>query len=169
MEKQTRNYVVHEFLPVYDGNSKVLILGTFPSVKSREGQFYYHHPRNRFWAVLSQLTGEPLPVGIEEKKQMLLSHGIAIWDVVASCEITGSSDSSIRNVVPADIGRILRDTEIHYVFTNGGTAHRLYRKYCLEETQTEDVCLPSTSPANAVFSLEKLLEIWGGELRGKIF
>ncbi|MGI6069066.1 MAG: DNA-deoxyinosine glycosylase [Blautia sp.] len=168
MEKQSRKHVEHEFLPVYDQASKVLILGTFPSVKSREGQFYYHHPRNRFWPVLSRLTGEPLPESIPEKKEMLLRHGISIWDVVASCDITGSSDSSIRNVVPADIGRVLEDSQITEIYTNGGTAHRLYQKYCLENTGLEDVCLPSTSPANAAFSLEKLVEIWGRYLLGKI-
>lgn len=169
MEKFTREKVVHEFEPIYDENSRVLILGTLPSVKSREGQFYYHHPRNRFWKVLSILTGEVMPESIPEKKEMLLKHGIAIWDVVSSCDIVGSSDSSIRNVVPADIGRVLNETGITHIFTNGGTAHRLYQKYCYGDTGAEDVCLPSTSPANAAFSLDKLVEIWGENLKGEIF
>lgn len=169
MEKAKRETVVHEFAPIYNEKSTVLILGTLPSVKSREGQFYYHHPRNRFWQVLSALTGEVLPETIPQKKAMLLRHGIAIWDVVASCDIVGSSDSSIRNVVPADIERVLKETQIQWIFTNGGTAHRLYQRYCLKNTGVEDMALPSTSPANAAFSLEKLIAIWGEALDGKFF
>ena len=161
--------IIHEFAPVYNEEYRILILGTLPSVKSREGHFYYHHPRNRFWQVISSLTGEPLPLTIPEKKAMLLRHGIAIWDVVAQCDIIGSSDSSIRNVIPADIRGLLKKTSIDAVYTNGQTAHRLYQKYSLPLTGLQDCPLPSTSPANAAFSLEKLLEIWGEKVSRKIF
>ena len=119
--------------------------------------------------MISSLTGEPLPLTIPEKKAMLLRHGIAIWDVVAQCDIIGSSDSSIRNVIPADIQGLLKKTSIDAVYTNGQTAHRLYQKYSLPLTGLQDCPLPSTSPANAAFSLEKLLEIWGEKVSRKIF
>ena len=157
-------HIEHTFAPVYDADSEVLILGTLPSVKSRENHFYYGHKQNRFWKVLADLCGEPVPETIEEKKAMLLAHHIAIWDVIQSCDIKGSSDSSIRNVVPADIDRILRDSEVEKIFTNGTTAYRLYKKYCQKATGVEAVCLPSTSPANAVWRLEQLTEEWGREI-----
>ncbi len=160
-EKSLYQHVEHTFAPVYDRQSELLILGTFPSVKSREQNFYYGHPQNRFWKVLAHLTGEELPGTIEEKKALLLKHHIAVWDVVLSCDIIGSSDSSIKNVVPADIPRILRDSRITRIFVNGDKAYRLYRKYCEKETGREAVKLPSTSPANAVFTLERLTEVWG--------
>lgn len=152
--------IIHPFPPIYDSNSKILILGTFPSVKSREGEFYYHHPQNRFWKVISGLYGEPLPGSIEEKKQLLLRNRIAVWDVIQSCEITGSSDSSIRNVVPNDISALLKLTGIRNVYANGGTAYRLYQRYIRPVTDREIVQLPSTSPANATCSLEQLIERW---------
>ncbi len=152
--------IIHPFPPVYDGNSKTLLLGTFPSVKSREGEFYYHHPQNRFWKVISRLYDEPLPQTIEEKKQLLLRNRIAVWDVIQSCEITGSSDSSIRNVVANDIGKLLEETGIGEVFANGATAYRLYRRYVMPITGREIVLLPSTSPANAACSLDRLIEQW---------
>lgn len=164
MCKNNFQQVYHEFEPVYNEKSKVLILGTFPSVKSREGQFYYHHPQNRFWKVMAALTKEKLPQTISDKKELLLNHHIAIWDVVQSCQIKGSSDSSIRDVVPADIDRILKDSSVEKIFTNGTTAHRLYKKYCQKATGMEAVCLPSTSPANAVWRLEQLTEEWGREI-----
>lgn len=152
--------VRHEIPPVWDKNSEILILGSFPSVKSREGQFFYHHPQNRFWRVIASITGSPVPESIEEKKQMLLKHHIAVWDVIASCRIEGSSDSSIRDVVPNDLQTILQHTKIRKIGTNGGTAYRLYQKYLLEKTGMEAVKLPSTSPANAAWSLERLIEEW---------
>lgn len=153
--------VTHEFEPVFDQDSKVLILGTFPSVKSRENQFYYGHPQNRFWKVMARLTKEAVPVTIEEKKKLLLRHGIAIWDVISSCEIKGSSDSSIRNVVPADLSRILEHCDIHCIYANGGTAKKLYDKYSKEKTGREIIGLPSKSPANAAYSIDRLMESWG--------
>ena len=153
-------HVRHGFLPVYDRHSEVLILGSFPSVKSREGQFYYHHPQNRFWQVVSRILGEKLPKTVEEKKIMLLKNHIAVWDVIESCDIIGSSDSSIKNVVAADIGRILKEADIQAVYVNGGKADSLYRKYCEPQTKKKAVKLPSTSPANASWSLERLIEAW---------
>lgn len=150
----------HNIPPLYDETSKVLILGSFPSVKSREGQFFYHHPQNRYWKVMAAVLGCPVPETIEEKKKMILSNHIAMWDVIASCEITGSSDSSIKNVVPNDIGRLLAETAIEKIYTNGGTAHKNYQKYIKNQIGIEDIQLPSTSPANAAWSLEKLIAVW---------
>ena len=151
----------HEFAPVYDERSRILILGTFPSVKSREQHFYYGHPQNRFWKVLASLTRWPqIPQTIEEKKQMLLQNGIAIWDVIQSCDIAGSSDSSIKNVVPSDIGSILKDSGIKRIYANGNMAKKLYEKYILPEIGVPIIGLPSTSPANAAYSLERLKESW---------
>lgn len=150
----------HSFDPIYDTNSKVLILGTFPSVKSREQNFYYGHPQNRFWKVIASLTHSTLPTTIEEKKAMLLQHGIALWDVIQSCEITGSSDSSIKNVVPMDFSKMLEQSAITRIYANGTTAAKLYQKYCEGTTGIPIITLPSTSPANATFSLEKLIEAW---------
>lgn len=152
--------VSHEFEPVYDKNSKVLILGTFPSVKSRECQFYYGHPQNRFWKIMALLTETEIPVTIEEKKKMLLENGIAIWDVIASCEIIGSSDSSIKNVIPADIERVLEESQISEIYANGSTAKRLYEKYVKKNIGREIVGLPSTSPANAAYSVDRLMKSW---------
>lgn len=158
--------VTHEFEPVFNQNSRVLILGTFPSVKSRENQFYYGHPQNRFWKVMARLTEEAVPQTIEEKKRLLLNHGIAIWDVISSCEIKGSSDSSIRNVVPADLSIILDACDIRRIYANGGTAKKLYDKYSKSRTGREIIGLPSTSPANAAYSLDRLMESWGEIFKG---
>ena len=151
---------IHNIPPLYDEKSRVLILGSFPSVKSREQKFFYGHPQNRFWRVLSALLGGDTPQTVEEKRAFLLANHIALWDVIASCEITGSSDASIRSAVPNDLAPILEAASIRQVFTNGATAHRLYRKYMYPVTGREDICLPSTSPANAAFSLEKLVQQW---------
>jgi len=152
----------HNIPPVWDENSRILILGSFPSVKSRAGRFFYHHPQNRFWKVLSAVLEEPLPGTIEEKKAMLLRHRIALWDVIASCEITGSSDSSIRNVIPNDLSLIR--APIAAIFCNGQTSHKLYQKYLQPATGQEATALPSTSPANAVRSQEQLTELWRAAL-----
>lgn len=152
--------LTHTFEPVYDGNSRILILGTFPSVKSREQNFFYGHPQNRFWKLLAALLEEPVPIDIEEKKSMLLRNHIAVWDVIASCDIIGSSDSSIRNVVPADLNRIVNHAPIRKIYANGGKAYELYRKYGQQMTGMEAVKLPSTSPANAAWQMERLLEVW---------
>lgn len=157
MELKRQN---HEFPPVYDENSEILILGSFPSVKSREMQFFYGHPQNRFWKVMAQVLHENVPRTIPEKKEMLLRHHIALWDVIASCDIAGSSDSSIRNVVPNDLGYIISRSRITKIYANGAKSKQLYDKYLSKQLGIEAVQLPSTSPANAAYSVERLLEYW---------
>ena len=152
--------VIHEFKPVYNKLSRVLILGSFPSVKSRESNFYYGHPQNRFWKVIAALTGGAVPETIEDKKRILLDHGIAVWDVIESCQIIGSSDSSIRNVKVNDFSEILEEVPGIRIFANGTKSYELYVKYAYPQTGREIVKLPSTSPANAVWSLERLSLEW---------
>lgn len=152
--------ILHTISPVYDKNSKILILGSFPSVKSRETEFFYGHKQNRFWRVLALLLNENIPETTDEKKQLLLQNKIALWDVVKSCTISGSSDSTIKNVVPNDIEQILRTADISQIFTNGGTADSLYKKHIYPYTGRTALKLPSTSPANASFTLERLLTEW---------
>ena len=153
--------IVHPIPPFYNGDSEILILGSFPSVKSRETGFFYGHPQNRFWKVLAALTREEVPQTIEEKKALLLRNRIALWDVIGSCEIEGSSDASIRNVVPNDLRFVLDHAPIRTICVNGKTAYRYYEKYVQPKICREAVCLPSTSPANAAWSLEKLQAEWG--------
>ena len=152
--------VEHPFGPLYDASSRILILGSFPSVKSREQNFFYGHPQNRFWKVVSSLLGEPVPQTIPEKREMLLAHHIALWDTIASCTITGSSDASIKDVVPNDLSRILNAADIREIFCNGAASWSLYEKYIRPVTGRSAVKLPSTSPANAAWSLERLAEAW---------
>ena len=154
-------HVTHTFEPVYNGESRVLVLGTFPSVKSRESAFYYGHPQNRFWKVTAAIVKEKVPVSIEEKKSMLLKHGIAIWDVISSCDIKGSSDSSIKSVVPNDVGGLLGKSKIIKIYGNGAKACELYDKFVREQTGIDIQKLPSTSPANAMYQLERLQKEWG--------
>ncbi|MDO5133000.1 MAG: DNA-deoxyinosine glycosylase [Eubacteriales bacterium] len=158
--------IQHPFPPLYDQRSQILILGSFPSVKSRETAFFYGHPQNRFWKVMSGLLNEPFPETIPARRAMLLKHGIALWDVIASCEIRGSSDASIRDVTPNDLEQILEHAPIRQVYANGQTAGRLYRKY-QERALCEKfgdcarvVILPSTSPANAAWNLARLTQSW---------
>lgn len=150
----------HPIPPLYNKDSKVLILGSFPSVKSREQMFFYGHPQNRFWKVISAVMDNAEPKTIEEKKNFLYDNHIALWDVIASCDITGSSDSSIKNVVANDITEILKKADINQIFVNGKTAERYYNKYIRGRIGREAVCLPSTSPANAAWSTDKLIEVW---------
>lgn len=160
MAKFEQTHEEHIFEPIYNKESRILILGTFPSVKSRENQFYYGHPQNRFWKVLAAIfEGNPLNT-IEEKKTFLLANRIAVWDVIASCDITGSSDSSIKNVVPTDLRIILRNANIEEIYANGATAAKLFHKYQEPMVHKAIICLPSTSPANAGYSLERLIEKW---------
>lgn len=152
---------VHPIPPVFDAHSEILILGSFPSVKSREYGFFYGHPANRFWKVLKEVLAWPfLPETAEEKKRLLLESHVALWDVIASCEIVGSSDASIRNVLPNDLTPILENSRIRAVFCNGSTAHSLYMKLIYPSLGILPVRLPSTSPANASFRLEKLTAEW---------
>ena len=153
-------HIVHSFEPVYDKDSEILILGTLPSVKSRENNFYYGHKQNRFWKVLATLLKEPVPDTIEEKKAMLLAHRVALWDVIQSCDIKGSSDSSIKNVQPTDIGMILEKTNVTQIYANGNKAGQLYKRYQFPVTGIEATMLPSTSPANAAWSFDRLCEAW---------
>ena len=150
----------HPFPPLYDENSKILILGSFPSVKSREQNFFYGHPQNRFWEVVATVLEKEIPTTIEEKRAFLLSSNIALWDVIASCEITGSSDSSIKNVVANDLTEILETANIKKIFVNGKTAEKYYNRYIKNKIGREAVCLPSTSPANAMWNVESLVEEW---------
>ena len=152
--------ITHPIPPVYDANSRVLILGSFPSVKSREEGFFYGHPQNRFWKVLSAVLGCSVPLSVEDKKQMLLHHRIALWDVIASCEITGSADSSIKNAEPNDLSVILDAAPVEAIFVNGKTAEKYYNRYIRDKIGREAVCLPSTSPANAAWGMERLVEAW---------
>ena len=154
------SYQSHPIPPVFDGSSRVLILGSFPSVKSREVCFFYGHPQNRFWRVLSALYETPIPDSVDGKREFLLAHGVALWDVIASCEIEGSADQSIRDVRPNDVGRILSVSPIQGIFVNGKTAEKYYNTYLRETLGRSAVCLPSTSPANAAWSLSALIEAW---------
>ncbi len=150
----------HPFPPLYDENSKILILGSFPSVKSREQMFFYGHPQNRFWKVIASVLGKVTPSTIEEKRKFLLSNNIALWDVIASCDITGSSDSSIKNVVANDLTEILNNADIKQIFVNGKTAEKYYNKYIRKIINRDVICLPSTSPANAGWGMDKLIDAW---------
>lgn len=150
----------HPFPPIYNQDSKILILGSFPSVKSREQMFFYGHPQNRFWKVISSVFECTEPETIEEKTQFLFENGIALWDVIASCEITGSSDSSIKNVKANDLSEILNEADIRQIFVNGKTAEKYYKKYIKNKINIDAIYLPSTSPANAAWSVERLVEKW---------
>lgn len=150
----------HTFEPIFDKNSEMLVLGSFPSVKSRENNFYYAHPQNRFWRVVASVYSCPVPKTVEEKKNMLLSNKIAVWDVIKSCEITGSADSTIKSVIPNDLSEILSVADIKKIYANGKTAQSLYNKYIKKNTGFDIISLPSTSPANAAYSLEKLIKEW---------
>ena len=152
--------IIHPIPPLYDENSGILILGSFPSVRSREEGFFYGHPQNRFWKVTSAVYGEDTPNTVEEKKSFLLRNHIALWDVIGSCDIEGSSDSSIRNVRANDLSKILEYADIRSIYVNGQTAYKYYRKYSEKETGKAAICLPSTSPANAAWSLERLQNAW---------
>lgn len=152
--------VIHNVSPVFDSASKILILGSFPSVKSREARFFYHHPQNRFWKIIASVTNEQVPETIEDKKQLLLRNNIAVWDVIKSCTIEGSDDSSIKDVIPNDLSTILNVAPIAQIYANGTKAHNLYKKYCYPLTLRNIIKLPSTSPANAGYSFDRLLEKW---------
>jgi len=152
--------VNHPIPPLFNENSKILILGSFPSVKSREQMFFYGHKQNRFWKVISAVFNRPCPETIEEKRDFILSSRVALWDVIGSCDIIGSSDSSIKNVVANDLTPILKTAEIKQIFVNGKTAEKYYNKYTKDIIKKEAVCLPSTSPANAAWNLDRLINSW---------
>ncbi len=148
------------FPPVYSPSSVALILGSYPSPKSFEAGFYYYHPRNRFWPLLAELTHSPLPQTIPERTQLLLQNNLALWDSLESCQISGAADHTITNPVPNDIASLLQKTNIQHIFCNGNAAYKYYEKYCGGQTAIKAICLPSTSPANAAFSLPRLVEAW---------
>ncbi len=152
--------MIHPIPPTWDAESEVLILGSFPSVRSRESGYFYGHPQNRFWKVLAAVFGQPVPAGMDEKRRFLLQNQLAVWDVIASCRISGSADSSIRDAKPNDISMILEGAGIRNIFCNGWTSFQLYNRYLLPRTEREAICLPSTSPANAAWSLDRLIDAW---------
>ena len=152
--------IIHPIPPLYDENCKILILGSFPSVKSREAMFFYGHPQNRFWKLIAALFEEPVPQSVDEKRGLALKHHIAMWDTIHACTITGSSDSSIRDVVPNDLSVILDNSRVERIFCNGATSYNLYMKYIYPTTRIKAIKLPSTSPANAAFTMERLMDAW---------
>ena len=152
--------IIHPIPPLYREDARILILGSFPSVKSREAAFFYGHPQNRFWKVVAEVFDDEVPQTVDEKKRLILDHGLALWDSIKSCEITGSSDASIRNVKTNDISVILDNCTIERIYCNGRKSYELYRKFIQPETGREAECLPSTSPANAAWTFEKLIGAW---------
>lgn len=162
--KPGKENISHPFPPFYDEDSRILILGSFPSVKSREQMFFYGHPQNRFWKVMAAVFDDTVPTTISEKRSFLAKHHIALWDVIASCDIRGSSDASIENVIANDLSVILGSADIRGVFVNGKTAEKYYRKYIECKTRIKAICLPSTSPANAAWSEDKLVTCWKEQL-----
>ena len=153
-------HIVHPFPPLFDENSEILILGSLPSVKSREQMFFYGHPQNRFWPLLARLLNEPEPRSIEEKKELVLKHHIALWDTICSCDIIGSGDSSIKNVVPTDLKPILQGSKVSRIYCNGRTSWKYFRRYQERELGIEAQALPSTSPANAAWTMDMLASAW---------
>ena len=152
--------IIHPIPPLYDENSRILILGSFPSVKSREAMFFYGHPQNRFWRLLALLFDEDIPSTVDEKRTLVLRHNIAMWDVIHSCTVTGSSDSSIRDVVPNDLSMILDNSSVERIYCNGALSYKMYMKYIYPSTGIKAYKLPSTSPANAAYSMDRLAKEW---------
>ncbi|CZE47114.1 DNA-deoxyinosine glycosylase [Campylobacter geochelonis] len=155
-----KNAQIHTIKPFFNKDSQILILGSFPSVKSREQNFYYAHPQNRFWRVLSAVFSQNLPNSVEEKKLFLTRHKIALFDSIQSCEIAGSSDASIQKVAPNDIKSLIKQTNITRIYTNGKKSAKIYDKFIFPQTSIKAISLPSTSPANATISLEKLIKAY---------
>ena len=153
-------HIVHPFEPFCPPGSRILVLGSFPSAASRAQGFYYGHPRNRFWHVLAAVYGEGVPEDLAQKQALLTRRNIALWDVIASCDIEGSADSTIKNVVPNDLDAIIKNSKVKRIFVNGKTAEKYYNKYTKDKLGRAAVCLPSTSPANAAWSIERLVGAW---------
>ena len=153
-------HIVHPFPPLFDADSEILILGSLPSVKSRELMFFYGHPQNRFWPLLARLLNEPEPHTVAEKKELVLKHHIALWDTICSCDIIGSGDSSIKNVVPTDLKPILQGSKVSRIYCNGRTSWKYFRRYQERELGIEAQALPSTSPANAAWTMDALASVW---------
>ena len=163
---QPTEWVTHPLDPIFNERSEILILGSFPSVASREAAFYYGNPQNRFWRVLAEIFGKSLPTGNDERRKLILSNHLALWDVIASCRIRGSSDSAIADVVPNDLSRILANAPIKKIIVNGRTAEKYYLKFLYQQTGILPTVLPSTSPANAAWSIERLIDAWREAVRG---
>ena len=161
-----KEHILHPIPPYYNSDSKILILGSFPSVKSREQMFFYGHPQNRYWKVIASVFGAEVPVSIPEKKAFLKKHHIAMWDVIGSCDISGSSDSSIGNVTANDLSVIIENSDVKKIYVNGKTAEKYYKKYTEQKTGIKAVLLPSTSPANAAWSMDKLIDAWSSVING---
>lgn len=164
MTQDTAQLIEHSIDPIFDARSRLLMLGTMPSPKSREQGFFYGHPQNRFWKVIAAVFSAPVPKSIPEKRAFLLEHRIALWDVLASCEIAGASDASIRNPKPNDLRRILDRAPIERIFCTGAKAAQLYRRLCEPTTGIPCLQLPSTSPANAAMRLDDLIEVYRSAL-----
>ncbi len=160
IEREYKNLIQHPIPPFFDKNSKILILGSFPSVKSREQMFFYGHPQNRFWKVAAAVFEQDVPQSVAEKKEFLKRNNMAMWDVIGACDIEGSADSTIKNVRPNDLGVILEKADIRAIFVNGKTAEKYYNRYTKDVINRTAICLPSTSPANAAWTLEKLTDVW---------
>ena len=152
--------IIHPIPPFFTAESEILILGSFPSVKTREMGFFYGHPQNRFWKVTAAVYGENVPMTVEERRDFLRRNHISLWDVIASCTITGSSDSSIRDVTANDLEPVLRGASIRQIYVNGRKAEEMYNRYILPVNGRPAVCLPSTSPANAAWNMERLVQAW---------
>lgn len=152
--------IIHPIPPLFSKESHTLILGSFPSVKSREAEFFYGHPQNRFWTVIAKIYGQVKPLTVDDKKKLILENNLALWDVIESCEIEGSADSTINNVTANDLSIILNNSKIDRIFVNGKTAEKYYNKYTYPKTEIKAICLPSTSPANAAWSIDRLVESW---------
>ncbi len=152
--------IIHPIPPLFNEESETLILGSFPSVKSREAAFFYGHPQNRFWTVVAEIYGYDKPQTVEEKTKLILENKLAMWDVIESCEIEGSADSTITNVTANDLSIILSNSKVDRIFVNGKTAEKYYKKYTYPKTGIKAVCLPSTSPANAAWNVKRLVDAW---------
>ena len=161
MKMSNHTHITHPFGPFFDAESEILILGSLPSVKSREQMFFYGHPQNRFWPLVAALFGESVPSSVEEKKALAQRHRIALWDTIYSCDIIGSDDNSIKNVVPTELGEIIAGSRVSRVFCNGRTSGLYYKKFHEKKLGIEARVLPSTSPANAAWTFDRLIEAWG--------
>lgn len=152
--------IIHPIPPLFSNESQTLILGSFPSVKSREAEFFYGHPQNRFWTVVAKIYRQEKPLSVDDKKKLILENNLALWDVIESCEIEGSADSTISNVTANDLSIIISNSKVDRIFVNGKTAEKYYNKYTYPKTGIKAICLPSTSPANAAWSIDRLVEAW---------
>ena len=149
--------VYHTLEPIYDSESKVLILGSMPSIKSREVNFYYAHPKNRFWNTLERVFDIKIGDSIDDKKKFLHDYHIALFDVIKECDILSSSDNSIKNPIPNDFSNIIKNSKIKTIFTTGKKSYELYNKLCYKDTHIKAIYLPSTSPANCTHGIEDKL------------